>query len=96
MIHIAKENGGVAVEVRGKGDEIGADFMVLVSAIVDKNIFPPEMIIDMTCRAIAMTRTRNGISKERLREIISTDNGRKAVNKFMEDLSEVINDVENE
>lgn len=96
MIHIAKENGGVSVEVKGKVDEVGADFMIFVSSLVEKNIFPPEMIIEMTCHAIATTKTKNGISKERLREIISTETGRKAVNRFMEDLSEVINDVENE
>lgn len=96
MIHIEKEDGGVSVEVNGKIDEIGADFMLFVSSLVEKNIYPPEMIIDMTCHAIATTRTKNGISKERLRGIISTETGRKAVNRFMEDLSEVINDVENE
>jgi hypothetical protein len=96
MIHIAKENGGVSVEVKGKVDEIGADFMIFVHSLVEKNIFPPEMIIEMAHHAIADARTKNGITKERLREIISTETGRKAVNRFMEDLSEVINDVENE
>ena len=96
MIHIAKENGGVAVEVKGKIDEIGADFMIFVHSLVEKKNFPPEMIIEMTHHAIADARTKNGITKERLREIISTETGRKAVNRFMEDLSEVINDVENE
>lgn len=96
MISIAKEKDHVNVGIKGMADELAADFMVIVSSLVEKNIFPPEMIVDMTCHAIAMTRTRNGISKERLREIISTETGRKAVNRFMKDLSEVINDVENE
>lgn len=96
MIHIAKENGGVSLEVKGNVDEIGADFMVLVVSFIEKDIFPPELIIGMTHHAIDKAMTRNGISKERLKEIISTETGRKAVNRFMEDLSEVINDVENE
>ena len=96
MIHIAKEDGGVAVEVNGKVDEIGADFMIFVHSLVERNIFPPELIIEMAHHAISDARAKNGITKERLREIISTETGRKAVNRFMEDLSEVINDVENE
>ncbi len=95
MIRSETKDGTQRVEVDGPFPEIVLEYVSIIRSFIEKGIMTTEEIFVLASDAVANAR-KERMSKERVREMMESEEGRKAVEMFMRDIAEVVNDVENE
>lgn len=95
MIRSETKDGIQRVEVGGPFPEIVLEYVSIIRSFIEKGIMTTEEIFVLASDAVATAR-KKPMSKARMREMMESEEGRKAVEMFMRDIAEVVNDVENE
>lgn len=95
MIQSLSGKNGNQVTIRGQLPEIAKEFVGIIVSLLEKGVFSTEEVFMLACDAVLHAEKRP-MGKNRLRSMMETSEGRQAIEQFMKDITEVVNDVENE